>query len=193
MNKSSFLHLNTKIWRTIAVCLVFVLCLYMVIDATLAWFYEQSGTNKILIIGNVDLDVTINDNFADNVVAPKAIYTNMPTTIKLSEKHTTQTALIRVKFTTNSDKFALYGVDTTKWISNVESGETYYYYMGLLSSDEITFNTGYHMVGNVTNADVGSNINYTFTIYGLQSQYKAYQSEWANAPSAWMTWANSNT
>ena len=88
MNKASFLHLNTKIWRTMAVCLVFVLCMYMVIDVTLAWFYEQSGTNKILIIGNVDLDVTINDNFADNVVAPKVIYTNMPTTIKLSESLT---------------------------------------------------------------------------------------------------------
>lgn len=176
-------------FMTLIVVLLSTILIYNSINLTIAWFYESKYTSKIEVIGTIDLTVVTNFTFDNNILIPCTTYSNKPTTIAVSSTNNIGNAFVKVKFESNSDQVELYGV-SSDWVYNDNALDPCYYYIGLVNTTPITFNTGYVVGGNFTNNDVGFGVVVTFTVYGLQSEYGAYAYEWPDAPTEFNTYAS---
>ena len=110
---------------------------------------------------------------------------------------------VRVKFTCNRPELSLYFlnplVDNSitiftsdlagKWVYSFEDTDSdgvedtgYYYYLGGVGSEEITFNNGYKVNNTLNNLVAGEPVDMSIVVEALQSPYGAYLAEWGKAP-----------
>ena len=138
------------------------------------------------------------------------------TTIKTSTKNNVADIYVRAKFETNRSELTMYfdgnllASDTEytsailgNWYYNAiidedndgtpESGDGYYYYIGSVSTDPITFNAGYHVDNTLNNDKAKDPVTIDFTFESLQKPYGAYLAEWTKAPQIFKDFAASDS
>lgn len=190
-------HLGAKFNKVISLLIIIILCFLIFYFVTSAWFGESETAKKVLIIGEVKLEVNADLTFDEEYLQPDKIYDNMPTTIKC--KNNTDEAYIKVKLETNykvKEHNVVFPVLYVSPEDEAESKQTWiyseqdecYYYVGYISDTKIaTFNTGIYVTNDINNIDKNQPIEITITVYAIQRYYKAYSfaSEWTFAPNAW--------
>lgn len=193
----------------VLLCFVIIMLSY---NFTYAWFRDSSETSsdpEITIIGKIALDVSTNFKITNLALAPDTTYTQdaggnaLATTIKTSDEHNIDGVFVRVKFISNRSEISLYFGDNVttsldytdndedKWYYNSSDG--FYYYIGIVESDEIIFNEGYFVDNTLNNAKAGCDVKLNFYVEGLQKQYGAYKAEWTTAPAIFNTYALEKT
>ena len=193
----------------VLLCFVIIILSY---NFTYAWFRDSSETSsdpEVTIIGKIDLDVKTNFKISNLALAPDTSYTqdssgnSLATTIKTTDEHNIDGAFVRVKFVCNRSEISLIfnnnittsadytDGDEEKWYYNSSDG--FYYYIGILDSDEITFNNGYFVDNTLYNAKAGADVEMNFYIEGLQKGYGAYKAEWSTAPTIFNSYAFNKT
>lgn len=150
--------------------------------------------------------------FANMTLAPDTLYyTENPTSgdidyatyIKAGENNNIGNIYVRVKFSCNRPELSLYFVNaladnaiTTftsdlagKWVYSYEDTDNdgnadtgYYYYLGGVGQEEITFNNGYKVNNSLHNGIAGQPVDMSISVEALQSPYGAYLAEWGSAP-----------
>ena len=131
------------------------------------------------------------------------------TTIKTTDKNNIDLVFVKIKFITDTKELTLYfennliesGVvdyDEDTCLNNwyldsykmVDKGEGVvhheyeYYYIGLVGSDEVTFNKGFYVSNHLNNTLAKKDVYIKMEVYGIQSQYGAYldDADWKDAP-----------
>ena len=143
--------------------------------------------------------------YTDGIVDGESV--SYATTLKTADSNDIKDIYVRAKFTTNREELTLYfngnllEVGTTyssgiankgNWYYNEfvdenddgtpESGDGYYYYIGSVTTTEITFNAGYHVDNTLNNDKAGDPVTIDFIFESLQKPYGAYLAEWSSAP-----------
>lgn len=152
----------------------------------------------------------------DSIYVVDNLNQNIATTIKTNDKHNIDGCFVRIKFenvykdlkesdgTTPRDlsvlslyfiKTPLYTPDVNyqqsnnnEWVYDDESG--YYYYLGIVDNNLVTFNDGYRINNRLDNSVKGEDVILTFTVEAIQRQYGAYTALWDDAPKIFNTYAS---
>ena len=206
---------KNRLYQFFGIALLCFAIIMLTYNTTYSWFRDKSVTSnspEVTIIGTIALDVTTNFKLDNLVFAPDTVYTtvassgeSLATRIKTSDKHDIDGAFVRVKFTSNRSELTLHfgsnvttssdytnsATDENKWYYNSIDG--FYYYIGTVSSTNITFNSGYAIDNTLYNAKESAPVELSFYVEGLQKQYGAYLEEWPTAPTIFKTYARQKT
>lgn len=183
--------------KVVSLLIIVVLSFLIFYFVTSAWFGESEVGTKVLIVGQVELEVQTNLKFPDDLLEPNKVYENMATTIKCAQD--TDDAFIKVKLETNyqvMDSHVLFpilhvkpeheGEGKSSWIYN-EIDDCYYYVGYISSEEEAIFNTGIVVTNGINNIDKSQPIVITITVYATQRHFQSYvtEQEWTFAPEEW--------
>lgn len=192
-------RLGSRFNKIVSLLIIIILSFLIFYFVTYSWFGENEKGYKVVVIGEVGLNVNANLDFPNNLLEPNMLYENMETTIACANN--TDEAYLKVKFETDykidnnyvikpvlfvSDEFAAQGKQS--WIYSTI--DDCYYYVGYISPEKnAIFNTGYVVTNAINNVDKSQPVNIKLTVYAIQRRYKAYTDEanWAGAPDEWKT------
>ena len=95
--------------------------------------------------------------------------------------------------TTGDGNSYLESRDYEKWFYN--SSDDYYYYIGSVGSEEVEFNSGYHVNNALNNKIAIEDVSIRFTFESIQRPYGAYAAipEWQTAPKVFTDFAKDDT
>ncbi len=198
-NVYDYNRLGSRFNKIVSLLIIIVLSFLIFYFVTYSWFGESEKGNKVIVVGQIKLDVKTNLKFPSDTLEPNKLYENMETIIGCVKD--TDQAYIKVKFETDykindnyiikpvlyvSEEFEADGKQN--WIySEVDDC---YYYVGFISPDNsATFNTGFVVTNDINNVDKSKPVNIKLTVYAIQRHFKAYETEpnWAGAPQEWKT------
>lgn len=199
-------------------CIVLILLAYNFTLSWFMDESTTSSNPSNTVVGTIDMELTTNFDFYNLVLAPDTIYTtdqdgqDIGTYIRTADSsaggdHDVGGVYVRIKPTitkkgVDCDEFSLYfssdrittsspsstytDNDSNMWVYNASDG--YYYYLGVVGSTNVPFNTGYKTNNSFTNAIAGDEVNIRFEIYAIQRPYGAYKT-WTSAPTLFSTFA----
>ena len=81
--------------------------------------------------------------------------------------------------------------DLGKWFYN--SSDDYYYYIGSVGTEEVEFNSGYHVNNALNNKIAKEDVSINLTFESIQRPYGAYVELWTTAPKVFTDFAKSDT
>lgn len=141
---------------------------------------------------------------------------DISTTIKTSAKHNIDGCYVRIKFESiykdileedgitpkdlsllslyfvtqplNTPNADYHSSNNNKWVYDDISD--YYYYLGIVDENLVTFNDGYKINNRLDNSIKGEDIKLTFTVEAIQRQYGAHTALWEDSPNIFKTYAN---
>lgn len=202
---------SNGLYQIIGILLLCVSVFALSFSITSAWFTDKSVTSNgepnILIVGTVDLDVTTFFNFYNLVLAPDTLYLSdvingetksYKTTVRTSDENDVRTIYVRAKFTTNRSELSLYFENLTtattynpatclgKWYLHTDG---YYYYIGAVGGEDVTFNTGYYVNNELHNDVAKEAVELEFVFESIQRPYGAYKEVWPGAPTVFNQFA----
>lgn len=186
--------------KVVSLLIVVVLSFLIFYFLTSAWFGESEVGTKVVIMGEVNLEVETNLKFPNDVLEPNKIYDNMETTIKCAQG--TDDAFIKIKIETDYQVLGSHVMfpilyvkpeheaeGKNSWIYN--EIDDCYYYVGFVSSEvQAIFNTGIVITNDINNIDKSQPVKITITVYAIQRHFQSYvpddtEPEWEFAPELW--------
>lgn len=212
---------SMKLYQIFGIILLCISVFALSFSITSAWFLDESvtsngGDDDILIIGTVDLEVNAFFNYYNLVLAPDTLYLSdvingetksYKTTVKTSDENDAKTVYVRAKFTTNRSELSLYFDNlTTSTTYTPRNGENlnddekwylhtdgYYYYIGEVGTEEVTFNKGYYVNNELNNSVAKEAVDIEFVFESIQRHYGAYKEVWEGAPTIFKQFALANS
>ena len=190
---------RSRVNKIISLLTIVVLSFLIFYFVTYSWFGEEETGSKVMVVGDIKLNVQTNLEFPSKLLEPNQVYDNMLTTITCEEG--TDEAYIKVKVETNVQVNGHHVVSPVLYVTDemtalgkqswyYSEDDDCYYYVGFVSPTvSATFNTGFVVSNDITNAERNKAVKITITVYAIQRYFKAYESDpdWAQAPSEWKT------
>lgn len=198
-NVFEYNNLGKRFNKMTSLLIIAVLCFLIFYFITSAWFGESEVATKVIVVGDISLEVETKLTVPDDILEPNKMYNDMPTTIKCAQD--TDQAYIKVKLTTDYQVAGYHVIKPLLFVSDEDNAngkqswiyseiDDCYYYVGYASPEQtITFNTGIIVTNNINNIDKNQDVKFTLTVYAIQRYYSAYKDhdDWKNsAPQEWL-------
>ena len=198
-NVFDYNRLGNRFNKIVSLLIVIILSFLIFYFVTYSWFGESEVGSKVVVVGDVKLNVESDLDFSGIILEPNKVYENKQTTITCKEN--TDEAYIKVKLETDYKVNGKHVITPVLFVSDemqsqgkqswyYSEGDDCYYYVGYISPTiTAKFNTALKVTNEINNIDKSKPVTITLTVYAIQRHFKAYEfdSNWAYAPTEWKT------